>query len=502
MYCKYHPLEHASYSCASCEEHYCEACTNERLVAEARCCFHCNETLEYLGAGHSATPFWRRLEKIFRYPLNTQTIAMIVMVSIITSFLGHVPFSFIIYLMVLGAFLKYCFSCMEHTALGLMVAPEVSEVYDGGLDLIGKLLGIFVSIIGIILATYYFLGGALAGIVATILIVGLPAAMINFGMTDSVMTAVSPIATVRLMTTIGLAYGLLLALLMIMMVSVGLINGLIGEQYSMASNMLQSMVSNYYLVVAFHLMGYMIFQYQGKLGFAAGEMNDDVALPRSERDQLVALLEITLKEGDYDDLPGLYADALKRFPDDRELQEKAFRFLCATGNREHIDRQASMYLEYLVRNKRHDQLRSAFKMARQVNPAFIPASPIARYALAQASHEGGDFMTAVVLVNGMHKQYPDYPALVSAYELMLSSMQQLPKLAGKVDACRKLIAGLKKRQPTVPVPAPAAAAPAAAAPAAAGTGSNATPAAAEAIPETAQSEAEEPRELAPIEFQP
>jgi hypothetical protein len=135
--------------------------------------------MDFLGSGHSAVPFWRRLEESFRYPLNVQTLILIVGVAILMPILGYLPFTFVWYLMVFGAFLKYCFSCLQNTAHGLMVAPDITEAYGGGLDLVGKLLVILIATGAVIFAAFNYLGGAIAGIVATILIAGLPATMIN-----------------------------------------------------------------------------------------------------------------------------------------------------------------------------------------------------------------------------------------------------------------------------------------------------------------------------------
>jgi hypothetical protein len=129
----------------------------------------------------------------------------------------------------------------------------------------------------------------------------------------------NPLGTVRLMATIGLAYGLLLALIMIMMGSVGVINEFIGTDFSMATNILQSIVSNYYMIVVFHLMGYMIFQYQDKLGFSATESDGEAAELRPERDRLAALIDVNIKEGNYEEVLAQLITAIKDFPNDREF---------------------------------------------------------------------------------------------------------------------------------------------------------------------------------------
>jgi hypothetical protein len=451
-YCKYHPLIPATNACHHCHTRNCDDCTSDGGSSLPETCFICHQDMEFLGAVNNAVPFWRRLEESFHYPLNTQTMMLVVGISFLSSILTYVPFTFIWYLMLTGAFLKYCFSCLDNTAHGLLVAPDIAEAYGGGLGLIARLLVIVVATIAIIIATESVLGSVMATVVAAVLIAGLPATLISFAMSDSLAVALNPLSMLRLVTSIGLPYGLLLGFILIMSVSVGVISEFIGSELSLVTGTLQSAVANYYLIVVFHLMGYMIFQYQGEIGFTASESLGEAKEIRSDRDRLAANIDVTLKEGDYEKVLDLFSGAIKRSPNDMELYGQAFKFLCATKNVENLDGLSSMYLELLVKNNRTDQLRNVYKLTVQISPNFIPDRAETRFALAKSCYASGDFVAAIKLINGIHKHFPEYSELVPAYELLLDCLEQVPNMRSNMGQCKKLIAHLKTIAPEITEP--------------------------------------------------
>lgn len=442
-YCTYHPLAPATFSCAFCHTQSCDSCVDEGERNTEPVCFACNRTVDFLGAVNQATPFWRRLEESFRYPLKPHSLILIITVSLLGSLLTYAPLGILWYLMLSGAFLKYSFSCLEQTARGLLVPPDISEAYSGGMALLGNLL-IMLLVAGFaVFGAYRYLGPQIAGLLTFLIIVALPAIIIMYGMTESLVEALNPLNLLRLITAVGLPYGLLLAFILIMSASVGVVSQLIGYEYSLLSNALQSIVSNYYTVVMFHIMGYMIFQYQGELGFTAGEDFGEAKPPRPARDRLAAKISIKLKEGDYNEVVALFASALKKFPGDKEFNRQNFEFFYATGRG--LESAASRYLGYLIRSGQEHQLVLIYKRVRQLQPNFRPDTAATRHQLAIACKESGDSLSAAKLLNGLHREFPKYARLVEAYELMANALDDVPHQGEAAKKCRELVQRLAER---------------------------------------------------------
>ena len=157
-YCKYHPLEAATYYCSQCQNYACDDCTNEDPHSNDGFCFLCKQATQSLGSASSEEPFWRRLDQSFKYPLNTYTLSLIVGVSILNNILTFVPFAILWQLMLTGAIMSYCFACLQQTAIGKFKAPDITAAYEGGLLLLAKLFALFLIMALFVGLIYYMLG--------------------------------------------------------------------------------------------------------------------------------------------------------------------------------------------------------------------------------------------------------------------------------------------------------------------------------------------------------
>ncbi|GAB1255621.1 tetratricopeptide repeat protein [Aurantivibrio plasticivorans] len=456
-FCQYHPSAAATFHCPHCDVSQCDHCIDEGEDGTKQSCFLCHKGVESLGAANHATPFWRRLQESFRYPLSSEAIAVVVGAAVLSSLLLYLPLGFIWYLMLTGAFLKYCFSALENTSQGLLVAPDISEAYGGGITLLLRMLVIPIVMAGMVGTTYRFLGPQMAGLVGFLLVLGLPAILIIFGMTDSLNEALNPANIIKLVTSIGLPYGLILGFIMIMTASVASISGVVGDNLGPLSAVVQSAISNYYMLVMFHIMGYMIFQYQGELGFNAREDHGDFEEPRSPRDRLAANIDVELKEGNYNQVVALLDKALAQFPNDKEFQKNYFEFIFATNRLQVLGKVATRYLDFLSRGQEEHQLAMVYRRVLEVMPDFIPGSASARHRLAQNRLEKGEAMVAIKLLNGMHKAHPDYAQLPEAVGLMADALDLLPKKEAAAKQCRllaKQLAAQRKQQLAKPAAKP------------------------------------------------
>ncbi|GAB1266701.1 hypothetical protein NBRC116493_03040 [Aurantivibrio infirmus] len=325
--------------------------------------------------------------------------------------------------------------------------PEISDSYGGGIALIAKLLVIVFAMGAVIYSADRFLGPQFAGLFVFLLAVALPAVFIIFGMTNNLLEALNPLSIIQLITSIGLPYGLILGFILVMSASVGVINELIGYEFTVVSSSLQSIVSNYYMIVMFHIMGYTIFQYQGELGFTAREDFGDGKAYRSDRDRLAAKLDVTLKEGRYNDVVKLFDTALKQYPNDKEFNKQYFEFLYASKRTQVIEESATRYLSFLVRSKQDHQLTIVYKRVLQQMPTFKPDTANLRCILANACKKNGDSISAVKLINGLHKEFPEFKGLVEAYELMADALDDIPHKQEQAKKCRLLVEQLKKKNP-------------------------------------------------------
>lgn len=458
-YCQYHPLSPATHYCSHCDIYSCDKCVNdEHGLGSAAKCFHCGRALQSLGASQTATPFWRRLNESFRYPTNNDALALIFGSAILSSAAVVIPLGFILLLLVSGVVLKYSFCCLQGTAEGKLEAPKINEAYQGGLILLLQLFFLFICVSITISLSYFYLGAVLTMLISTILISALPAMVITFALSDNIFTALNPSANYRLIQAIGLPYLLLLGFVMIMFSSIGIVSELLSYFPPVITAIGEGVVSNYYMIVTFHMMGYVIFQYQDKIGFDARD-DEDKYEKRSKLDRERARIDIQLKEGNYNKVTELFIALIQQNTKDRILHADFFNYLCAIKDRVNLQKLANSYFDILSTHQLLEQLYSEFRRCRLICPNYLPDDPKVTHTLAERIFASGDFKTTTQLLNGLRKTHENYIKIIDVYELLTQALEQSPNMQMQAEQCKQMTAQLiadKKnpKQPTTKKRAP------------------------------------------------
>ncbi len=432
-YCKYHPLVPATYHCDYCCIQQCDNCINEDNKRQSTRCFICGSDVESLGGRYTAEPFWRRLQESFRYPLNIDTVILIVGFACLSVVVSFLPFAIIWQIMLTGTFMKYCFTCLEKTAKGSFKAPDITAAYGGGLIIAIQLIAMLVIIAGAAFYINLWLGIEVAALFGGIVMCCIPAILINFALTQNILSGINPLKIIYLITAVGLPYGLLLALMMVMVGSVGVISQIIGYKLSFLTIVLQFSIFNYYTIVTFSIMGYMIFQYQAQLGFIAQEDKKTNTHIRSDIERALVNIEIHIKEGDYNKAIKLFYSTIKQNPNDKKVCNKYFDFLIAIKDKKLIEEYASFYFEFLHQSHNEDLINRSYKKILLAHPNYMPDTAVDRLMLAKECKQSGDSRTAVKLLNGIGKAFPNFKDLGAAYELMSEALLDIPKMADKAD---------------------------------------------------------------------
>lgn len=440
--CRYHPTVAASWHCRHCARTFCDDCVGQAPHnRHETTCLLCDAPVDSLGGAGDAEPFWRRLEESFRYPLTLDAGGVIIGGALLGTVAIYLPpiFAVLLSLFVAGVVVRYSFNCLMSTAQGRLVAPDIVESYGGGISLLFKLLIMLIAVSVLIGLAVTFLGPALGGLIALVVLVLVPAMIMLFAAQDSLRAGLDLRAAWRLVGAIGMPYGVLLGLMLVMMTSVAVIEELLGGTDFLALT-LQSAASNYYSIVMFHIMGYCLFQYQRELGYVAERDDGSTRAPKSERELIDARISVLVKEGRYEDALKAYSTAVKRFPDDRVLGRRCLDFLLATRQEKLLDDYASAFFERALRQPDPAPLAPDYHAVRRVLPSYMPDTAELRVALARELQERGEARHAVQLLNGLHKAFPKYGGLAEAYALMAEVLESLPRLAGQAEKYRAFAA--------------------------------------------------------------
>ncbi|WP_415891481.1 B-box zinc finger protein [Neptuniibacter sp. PT8_73] len=437
-HCKYHPLKASTYHCSACHLSVCDSCVDE-IDHEIRC-VRCGERLDSLGAGANIEPFWRRLDLAFRYPMNTQVLMLILGASVLSAvgaFIGGL-IGFILSILVAGVTTKFSFLCLQQTADGSMRAPMVTEAYSGGVKMIIHIIAIFLAIGLMMLAVSKTFGDFVTTAFAMFWLFSLPAVFINYARFESIGAAINPIELIRLVCKLGRSYLLLLVFLLIMIASVATLNQLFSDFYFF-SNILESITSYYYLIVIFHLMGYLLFQKQRALGFASRFDEDEMQI-RTDKLHFMDKVEVLTKEGRFEDVSYEFKEGIKRFPKELDIFNRYFDYLCAIQNSDDTSAFLPAYLECLKQSNRESLIPVLIQRVYQYDPGFKLKDPSARHEIAKHCFEAGKHKLTIKLLNGLHREFPQYEGKVQACELMADALEAMPGKAQQAEKFREMAA--------------------------------------------------------------
>lgn len=448
--CKYHPDVPPSFQCDHCDANFCTDCVDHSVGNEARC-FNCGSMLTIRVTEDSVEPFAKRLEKAFRYPLTSSAMAFVIGLSVFTTILSALPLGFLLkliaFIVTTGLAINYSFLCLKATAEGEMEPPALGDAIAGSFSILVRLLIMSVVIGGALYSIATKISPVAAMLSGIVLYIGFPAIMMAFAMTDSIFEAINPLTFIRLMATIGVPYFVLIIFLFIMATSVSLLGSIVGDSLLALSTILESSISYYYAMVAFHLMGYLLYQYQDKLGLSSTD--DEALLPCLPASEVaMAHANVRLKEGHYQRAIDILDNAVKQDSKNFRLWQRFFDVLYRLENKKVLLKVADHYLNFLFESAQSDRLLPEFrKIQTLLTNAYRPKNPYLRYQLATQYHAAGDAKSTAQLINGLHKQNPDFEQLIPAYELMTRALKELPNMGAQVEKCQQLLAHFKKSNP-------------------------------------------------------
>ncbi|MGM0571247.1 hypothetical protein [Marinobacter sp.] len=421
--CHYHPLEPAKWVCGECLIHYCSGCMPDADPRRQHgLCPHCGRTLRYLGAATEAEPFWQRLSAFFRYPFHRDPLMVVAFCTLVPVFLGQGILGWITYVVLALVLFKYTYAVIRHTAEGHMKPPPVNAAWSGDGFAIGiQQMVVFIAMVLLVGFAMAVLGPIPGLVVGALVVLALPASIMVLAMENSVFSALNPLNLTALITAIGWPYFLLYGFLVLMTMASGAAQDFaVSHLDPVIAQPLTGFLNSTYMLILFHMLGYLLFQYQQELGFASDYQDDDTqADPQRDRSRRIdADIDMNLKEGNYDRVAGILEESLKRDPANPNRLEQLYRLALARNDRQSLARHHSKLLRWMVALRRHREMKALLTLLRQQDPDFQVADPELAVASADLLFLQHEPKPALQLLRDFHKRFPDSDQIAPAYLLV------------------------------------------------------------------------------------
>lgn len=446
------------------------------------------ETIYGYSTQQAAEPFWQRIQKFFRLPLDKSVLLHIfglsgaLLVSLLLLFLGGFGFALLMaaafVLLVVGA--RFGFKIIERSSKGYLVPSDYPLTDE---DLVSPYLpykfvalniafGLLAAVLISVLGGHEVLGILLWGLFFVVL---LPAATMRLVMTGSLRGALNPAELVEVIRKIGKPYAALCAFVffadlsrtygMVFLAGAGGLGaGALGASAGGAKAglgiggvvliFLLSVGFWYFTYVICALIGYAMYQYADRLQISVVGPGEERLMSSTGRHADIksrtrdALIGQMVTQGEIKEAIDLLNDDLRQRPNDLSLHARLHKLLLAENYTPKIEDHTEKYLALLVKSQNWREALDLVEdaLARRADWAPRQAESIA--PLARAALQKGRPQLAATLIRGFDKKHPNHPDVPQIYFV---GAQLMAESAGKPDEGRRILNYLLQKYPADPV---------------------------------------------------
>lgn len=378
-------------------------------------------------------PFWHRLRAITLYPL--QSAALFTLVGLTACrLLQLLPFGWVFAFLISVALYKYAVAVLQRTADGHMEPPEVSLESDAT----GR-MQIWLQVAFVIFLIGGFMAFGLVGgiIIAVLLALAVPAATISLALDGNFFHALNPMTCIAIATRIGWPYIAVTVLYAVIIISQANAAALMAPILPPVLAMLVSyFFSQWGVLVAFHLMGYLIYQYHEELGYEA-QTPKLLRDPNRDPDQdVLDAAELNVQQGDPLAAEQLIAHQLRSRGGTPAVHAQYRKLLKLRGDKAALTQHGRDYINVLMAQGNE---KPALELARDclaIDHDFVLAEPGLVAPLARRAADTGQSQLAVKLLAGFHRKYPTHADVVP--NALLAARLLTDKL-GREDEARAML---------------------------------------------------------------
>jgi len=191
---------------------------------------------------------------------------------------------------------------------------------------------------------------------------------------------------------------------------------------SLLAIFLAQFLSGYALVTTCHLMGYLVYQYQDELGYAPYQPVAAPSLPNDPDRDVLNQTETLIRDGKAEDAAKLLHDHLRSRggADNAHLQYR--KLLRLVGDKDGQLQHGREYLSSLFARNKDNLAVDITRECIELDPAFVPKQAEETTWIAHKAAQLGHNQTALQLLSGFHRRYPQNADIPKNYLLAATLM--------------------------------------------------------------------------------
>ena len=289
------------------------------------------------------------------------------------------------------------------------------------------------------------MGGVFIGAVfLCFAILFIPAMVIMLVGTESLLQSINPLLFVGMAWRIGWSY-LLMYFFLILLAGAPTVIGqyITGYLPPTLYEFLSNVVVDYYMIISYHLMGYVIFQYHEEIGYSV-DLSDEEPPSKempSEQDEAGKLLnrvDMLIKEGKLDDAIFLIRNETKGTMTNLGLAERYYDLLKIKEQFPDMLKHGKVYLDLLAKGNQKEKLCEVYSECISRDARFTP-KPTTLLKAARCLNESGNPKESIEAYSRFVKANPENPLVPKAYFLASNIFNEKLKNPGKAAGILKAV---------------------------------------------------------------
>ena len=456
--CDYHPNQTAYWDCPSCDACLCPKCVDRRVTENygkktARYfCPKCNVELDRLAFEETVVPFWNRLHAFFLYPLRLQPLLFMAGLAVVTTLFSGMAglFAIGIHFLMWGMLLKYAHAVLMHTAQGrINTPPEITmDTVSSQFEMVFKQIFIYVAVGLAAVLVFRFFGGVIGLLFLGLAILAIPSMIIMLVATGSFISGINPMVFVPMAWRIGWTYLIMYLFLILLGAAPAFLAAYVLAYLPPAAHLfLVSLSQSYYVLVSYHLMGYVLYQYHEEIGYDVdleeAETDDkDLEEPSDPEARLLDRVSMLTKDGNLDDAIALVKSSSLGAISHPELAETYYNLLKTRQRFPEMIKHGESYMDLLYKAGEKARLCDVFADLSGLN-GFMPRETTL-FRAASSYNETGKPAEAIQVYNRFIKANGRSPLVPKAY--FLASVILHEKLK-KTQKARGILETLIRKYP-------------------------------------------------------
>ncbi|MDO3387009.1 DUF4013 domain-containing protein [Gilvimarinus sp. SDUM040013] len=430
--CDFFPGTSARWNCPDCQTYYGERCIPEgdshHWGRKGPLCVRCEASLNDLGLATDAKPFWQRLPHFLAYPFQSQSLLLIALVTLLPMIIQSGLLGLLVSLFCLATVIKYGLAIITTRGEGVTAAPAISSILQGDEHhLFLRQIGLFV-LMGLAVLIASGISSLFGLLILAFMAFALPASVVVLAVDKSIRRAINPFNLLHFMLTIGWPYLLLwfcsqavaagpYVIADLFMTPQGSVETA-SEEPSFIAIVLLNSISNYFTLVLYAMLGYVLYEYQSELGFVSkARQESDLDEQQFLRAKALGSTAVLISDQQHEKARKVLRQALEDVRDDIELHLQYHKLLMLLNDDQALVNHGQYLVDLMFEQQAPAKATSIVLDVQSRHPTFKLESTRRALVVAQHLVRQGHFRNAIRLFHNHHKYSPNDPLLPAVYLL-------------------------------------------------------------------------------------